>query len=118
MRSKRRSDSCRRIEWILTSAGTIPRTCKSRAAGRDTPELREIETYMRESVLEDFTRHRPDLVFVDVRPQKSHFEEIAFDYLEFFGSDPRFAALWRGYSRIGRTEDYLVFARAAQTARN
>ena len=96
--------------WLL------PGFLLARAAGRDSPRLREIEAYMRESVLEDFTRHSPDLVFVDARPRKSHFEEIPFDYLAFFSSDPRFAALWRGYSRIGRTEDYLVFARETKTA--
>ncbi len=68
-----------------------------------------------DSVIGDFQRYRPDYVLVDRR----NFDVLpaGFDILSMFLADPRFAAIWSGYRRVGivslrpSTYDYDVYRR-------
>lgn len=87
----------------------VPGLVRARWAGRDSPELDRIERYWRDSVVEDFARHAPDLVLVDVREDKPYFEGRTFDYLALLDGEPRFERLWRGYALVGEVEGYAFY---------
>ncbi len=83
--------------WLLpgiTSGGN---------SGRDDldAKISEVERYQLNATVDDFTNHKPDIVFVDMRPAMSHFGGASFDFLKFFNKDPRFSALWANYENIG-----------------
>jgi hypothetical protein len=61
--------------------------------------LEDAETYMVDSVIEDFKKDPPALVIVDDNDRR--FEGLTFNYLSFFARDPRFRELWRDYRPAG-----------------
>jgi len=62
-------------------------------------KLQDVERYTVDSVIEDLQRSPPDLVFVD--QDSPYFGTGGFDFLDYFGRDPRFAVIWNGYVHIG-----------------
>ncbi len=82
----------------------------------ETEKLKGFETALRESVVEDLTRNRPDLIILDDREQKSYFGGLSFDYIEYFSSDPRFRRIWAEYDRVDRFGAFLVFKRRQAAA--
>ncbi|MCG8358505.1 MAG: hypothetical protein MI920_23305 [Kiloniellales bacterium] len=102
-----RSASRYPAHWLL------PGLLRARAASGDSPRLRDVERFLRDSVVEDLMRDPPALVLVDDRPQKSYFGGIDFDYLDYFLADPRFAEIWSGYEKLTRIGGIDVFRRSA-----
>ncbi len=94
-------------QWLLPGA-----VRKRQAGGGETNLLLdEIERYARDAVIADLTARPPDLVIVDKRERKSYFGGLAFDYIDYFSADPRFAAIWAGYEWIGDEGDYRLYRR-------
>lgn len=85
-------------QWLLPGAHT-----KLAEAGRLEPgrerKLREIERYATDAVIEDLERLPPDLVIVDT--DNPYMRQANFDYLAYFGREPRFAKLWESYVKVG-----------------
>lgn len=76
-----------------------------------------IATRVLDQVTEDFERHPPTLVLVDVSPEKSFFppdrdRKRSFDYLGFFNRSDTFRQVFSGYVPCGsfRTSANRVFA--------
>jgi len=85
-------------------------------SGRSLPpgEERELERIMdwtRRAVAEDLQTFRPDLVVVDVRPRKSLFDPLEFDWLTWAAKDPLFQEEWRHYALLERLGPQDVFER-------
>ncbi|MAJ61086.1 MAG: hypothetical protein CBC48_14620 [bacterium TMED88] len=71
----------------------------------------EIEAYLRESIVSDFSRRPPTWVFV---PQAGPLQGLPpgrWDLLNFLRSDPQFEAIWSQYRPAGRLGSLRVFAR-------
>lgn len=108
-----------RVDWASRSCclWMLPAVVRARAEAADGAApaagavLDEIEALQRESVIEDLTQWRPALVFVDVRSNKQAFRGLPFDYLEYFMSDPRFAALWSDYEELTEMPGIRVYKR-------
>ena len=84
------------------------------AAGLDPQRraiLDQIEKVQVETVIEDLERHRPNLIFVEEGEWRLGFKDMDFDYLEYFGRDPRFAMLWSEYEELTRIAQFRVFRR-------
>jgi len=71
------------------------------AAGKPLPKIDAIERYHTNAVVEDMIKFKPQLVFVDVRPDKPQYGGIAFDFVDYFSKDARFKKLWSKYEKIG-----------------
>jgi hypothetical protein len=65
----------------------------------------------REQVIADFSRHPPSLVLVETQPYRLGMEGRKFDDIEFYSSDPRFAALWRQYVETPSIGTLRIFVR-------
>ena len=93
--------------WLLPG---IVNARTAAGADRTSEALAEIERFTTEAVIADLSAHPPDLVFVDARPLKPWYRERGFDFIAHFSADPRFAALWAGYERIGSVEGFEIYA--------
>ena len=79
--------------------------------------LQKILADIRSDNTQDFLRYRPDVVFVDMREDKSYFHGQAFDYLAFQLDDPDFAKSWANYRKVAEVgEGYAVFRRMERDA--
>ena len=93
--------------WLLP--GTVR---KQHAGTADNPALlAEMERFTRDAVIADLAAEMPDLIVVDDRTKKSYFAEVPFDYLEFFGRDPRFAPIWSEYVWVAEEHAFDIYRR-------
>lgn len=85
-----------------------------RLSARHVPEdLRHAEATMMSQMVEDFRAYRPDLVLVDISPQKSFFSPDqdglrTFDYLAWFNRSSAFQDVFSQYIPCG---SFITFAR-------
>lgn len=73
---------------------------------------REAKNAIRQFIIEDFERHDPKLVFVDVTPSKAYFKS-PFDYLEFMHQESKFKALWQRYCYFTTCNNYAIYKRCS-----
>ncbi|EWS65914.1 GtrA-like protein [Hydrogenophaga sp. T4] len=66
-------------------------------------------SYARRTAVEDFVRHRPDLVLVDVRRIKSYFYEHPFDWIDFLSQDPNFKQAWVNYDLVREIPNFQLW---------
>ncbi|MFO0989709.1 MAG: hypothetical protein U1F37_20535 [Alphaproteobacteria bacterium] len=83
---------------------------------RDQARLDRIERYMIDTTIDDLARRPPAAVIVDVREAKDYLGGRPFDYLDYFGRDPRFRALWSGYERVLARPEFHVYLRRPESA--
>ena len=93
--------------WLL------PGTIQKRMSGEaDNPALLdEMERFTRESVVADLSAQPPDVIIVDDREKKSYFGAAPFDYLAYFGEDPRFLRIWSNYVWVAEEVGFDVYRR-------
>ncbi len=77
----------------------------------ESARVSAFESAFRETVLEDLTKSRPDLIILDDREDKAYFGGLPFDYVGYFSSDPRFRELWAAYDPVDRIGGFLIFKR-------
>jgi hypothetical protein len=102
------------VDWTsrFPALWPLPGLVRARAAaGHSSPALDDLERYVTDAVVEDFLRHPPGVVLVDVRDDKTYFAGLPFDYLEFFNRDPRFRRLWQGYELERASPSIEVYVR-------
>lgn len=75
-----------------------------------------MEGFTRDAVIADLTAKPPELVIVDDREIKSYFGPEPFDYLAYFGEDPRFARIWANYIWVAEEFDFDVYRRRCAPA--
>ena len=80
----------------------------ARAQPQEMDKLKPIEQFARDAILQDFQRHKPETVGVDVRAPKPYFNGVAFDYLNWALKDPRFRAEWRQYALVQETGGFSI----------
>jgi hypothetical protein len=97
--------------WLLPGLERRRRGMSLQAPSENWVRLAEIERYLVEAVVADFSRYRPALVFVDRRRDKPYFGGLAFDYLEFFSADRRFAEIWTQYEPLETSGSYWIYKR-------
>jgi len=66
--------------------------------------------------IEDFQRHAPELVLIDVRPKKCYFADMPFDYLSYFLDDPRFVSIWSNYEKVAELDEAYLYRRTGGRA--
>jgi len=86
----------------LYPAGFIPRTEDS---------MSETERHFFQQIVDDFLANSPQFVFTDDRIKKQGIGENAFDYLDYFSQDPRFAEDWKNHRLMTIAGTYRVFRR-------
>lgn len=90
----------------------LPGILRGRAdPNRDQAGLDRIERYVIDTTIDDLARRPPAVVIVDVREAKDYLGGRPFDYLAYFGRDPRFRALWSGYERVLARPEFHVYLR-------
>lgn len=99
----------------------LPGIAKMQAAYQDLDaaeraRLSEMETFMRNSVIGELLSHRPDLIILDRRDKKHYFGGLAFDYIEYFSTDPRFRSFWSEYEQVDDFASFFVFKRRPAVA--
>ena len=99
----------------------LPGIVKQQAAYQDLDaeeraRLSEMETFMRDSVIGELLSHRPDLIILDRRDKKHYFDGLAFDYIEYFSTDPRFRSFWSEYEQVDHFASFFVFKRRPAVA--
>ena len=72
----------------------------------------ELERIGLDAVIEDLDTYRPELLIVDVGPNKQAFGKSEFQFLQYFRRDPRFEAIFRSYRHLADVGRYRVFERA------
>ncbi len=79
---------------------------------RDRADMGPLERYLVDAVVEDFARGAPRLLLVlRPAPDRREWGLRRLDFLEYFGRDPRFAALFARYRYAGTTGEYWLFER-------
>jgi len=76
-----------------------------------TPELAAIDSYIYTSVTEDIIRYKPDIVFVDIREDKTHFGGLTYDFVKSFSSYAPFAAEWKNYELSNASTEFELYVR-------
>jgi hypothetical protein len=104
------------VKWAsrFPALWLLPEIARSRHAsvhGINTELLAEIQRFTTDAVIADLSASLPELVFVDARPRKPLYGDIDFDFIEHFSADPRFAALWARYERIGGEQGVEIYRR-------
>jgi hypothetical protein len=56
-----------------------------------------LERYIRDSVVADLERYRPEVIFYDLLTRDPAYGRAPFDVLAFFRKDPRFEKIWSQY---------------------
>jgi putative flippase GtrA len=98
-------------QWIVP--GAVQRLREEKCAEPEAcSDIREALAFARSTAVEDFLQGEPTIVFVDQRQDKSYFGGVPFDYLDWLGHDPRFAAAFAGYRRMGDAGGYSVWERS------
>lgn len=78
-------------------------------------QRKSIESYKKffiDAIVADLARWRPQIVLVDERTRKPFFDELDFDYIEFFSTEPRFKKLWADYELMFDLGGFTVYTRA------
>lgn len=104
-----------RVAWSsrFPTLWLLPGTAQKRSSGdpRNPSLLDEMETFTRDAVVADLSARPPDVIIVDDRERKSYFADVPFDYLAFFGQDPRFARIWSDYVWVAEEVDFDIYRR-------
>jgi hypothetical protein len=74
----------------------------------------EAERYLFDGVVDDLVRDRPTLLLVDETERKGAFGAQRFDYLQYFGRDPRLAAFLREYEPLTKVGAFRVYRRRVE----
>ena len=88
-------------QWTIPGAYRELQSPRCLESGDPCAEYRRILEDTRVADTEDLVRYRPDLVFVEVRENKSYFGGVPFDFLVFLKEDPSFAREWAHYRKVG-----------------
>jgi hypothetical protein len=111
------------LEWTLRTSclWQLPAVRRARA-GRTKGQLslsraREIDRYVRKTLLEDMRERPPDVVFVHRARFKQGLGGIQLDFLEYLGTDPAFAELWLEFEYVDRHGWIDVYARRDRRAK-
>jgi len=89
--------------WLL------PAVVRARAGARAAPSwltperIDALETYLFDSVIADLERHRPELIFFELRRKLVMYGAVRIDVLKFFRKNPRFEAIWSEYTPLPQT---------------
>jgi hypothetical protein len=104
-----------RVDWSsrFPTLWLLPGVIRKRASGEasDPALLDEMESFTRDAVIADLTARPPDLIMVDDRDRKTYFGDLAFDYLDYFKQDPRFARIWSDYVWVAEEVDFDIYRR-------
>jgi len=74
--------------------------------------MKEGVAMQRAMVIEEFLASEPDIVLINtVAPKILDPSFPQFDYIEYFSSDPRFAALWKQYAEVKGSNEIRIFVR-------
>lgn len=73
----------------------------------------ELEQYIVDSVVDDLREYQPDLLIVDDFIPGVTMN--GFDYLEYFGQDPRFRRLFSAYQPLVRIDNYRIYRRVSRS---
>src|SRR5262249_38695644 len=81
---------------------------------RSIEEMGEVERYLFNGVVDDLLRERPALPFVDESERKRAVRTQRFDYLQYFGRDPRFAAFLLDYEPLEKVGAFRAYRRRVE----
>ena len=97
--------------WLLP--GVVRRQAEAQSLDSEArSRLTEVEEALRETIIEDLLKNRPDLIVLDDRKTKAYFGDLEFDYVGYLSSDPRFRALWSGYEQVDNLGPFLIYRRS------
>jgi hypothetical protein len=101
--------------WLLPGLYSKEERETSPFPYHEREDMSELELKLIDAVVEDLRAAPPALLIVDQSPTKQGFGVSAFDFLGYFRRDPRFVAIFREYSELGRVGYYRVFRRKGST---
>lgn len=78
-------------------------------------EMNEHERFLLDAVVADLRATPPQLLIVQERGPKQVFRDSSFDYLEYFGRDARFAAIFAQYQPLTDVGPYRIYERRARS---
>jgi hypothetical protein len=103
-------------QWLIAGARTRRSELDCQARKGACEELDAILGFARQTNVDDFAEHPPEVVLIDGRALKPYMPDEPFDYLAFLGRDPRFAKIWQGYTKIDTVEGYEIWLRSRDSA--
>ena len=98
-------------QWLIPGALDAHRNANCPNERPQCADIEEALNYARSTTVDDFLAGRPDWVFVDERRNKPYFNNMNFDYIDFFSEDQRFADQWQGYVHVADTAGYSGWRR-------
>ena len=87
-------------QWLVPGAVRI--LASDTASPDRKMAARKVLDHARQTNVQDFLRHRPEIVIFDIRAEKSYFDGQPFDYLQHLSDDPDFLREWQDY-RLHKT---------------
>ena len=96
--------------WFIPGAVNKLSRLDCRESNQICSEQKDVLNLARSTMIEDFQRYRPQIVYIDARAHKPYFE-VPFNYSTFLAQDPRFADVWQCYRRIGTAMGFEVWSR-------
>lgn len=103
--------------WFLAGLYHGPTLSTPPESYRSIPAMGAAERFLFDTVVEDLLRDRPELLLVDEGPRRGVYCVQPFDYLAYYGRDPRFAALFREYEPMPRLGDFRPYRRRVGASR-
>jgi hypothetical protein len=99
-------------QWLIAGARTRRSELDCQARQGACAELDAILAFARQTNVDDFAEHPPEVVLIDGRAFKPYMPDEPFDYLTFLGRDPRFVKVWKGYTKMDTVEGYEIWLRS------
>lgn len=104
-------------QWLLPGVVRLLASTDCRSRPPRCVRAQQVLLKAQLSMVEDFVRHRPQLVFVDDKDKKYYFGGVRFDYIPFLLNNGVFAEIWQEYRQVGNAGDYQVWALGDYTER-
>lgn len=99
--------------WILPGLYSAEEKARRPFPYHAPEKAPDTERYLLDAVVADLSEREPALIVVDGAPVKQGFgpAPTAFDFLEYFSRDPRFAEAFAAYRHVGDIGPYRFYRR-------
>ena len=97
--------------WVLPAVYTDEEKAQTPFPYHTREQMSGLERFALDALVEDMASAMPVLLIVDMGRSKFAFGRTAFNYLEYFHRDPRFARMLREYRFLGDIGVFRVYER-------
>ena len=99
--------------WVLPAVYSDEEKAQTPFPYHTRERMSALERFALDALVEDMASARPALLIVDMGRSKFAFGRSAFNFLEYFQRDPRFARMLREYRYLAEIGVFWVYERTS-----